>query len=70
MARGGGPQGTALNLAGLFGRGGVNPNAPAANAQAVSALRGPLAKGKAWPMDMGPFTPDQAAARGLKQRYG
>jgi hypothetical protein len=36
----------------------------------VSALRGPLAKGKAWPLDMGPFTRDQAAARGLKQRYG
>ena len=80
MARGGGPQATALNLAGLFGRGGVNPNAPAANAQAVSALRGPLSsapwdygplqKGKAWPKDMGPFTPDQTAARGLKQRYG
>ena len=71
MARGGGPQGTALNLAGLFGgRGGVNPNAPAANAQAVSALRGPLSsapwdygplqKGKVWPKDMGPFTPDQS----------
>jgi hypothetical protein len=37
-------QGTALNLAGLFGGGGQNPNAPAANAQPVS---GPLAKGRA-----------------------
>ena len=47
-ARQGSPQGTALNLAGLFGRGqpAVNPNAPAANAQPVSAQRpvpGPLA---------------------------
>ena len=43
-ARRGSPQGTALNLAGLFGRGqgAVNPNAPAANAQPVS---GPLAPG-------------------------
>ena len=40
----GGPQGTALNLAGLFGGGGVNPNAPAANAQPVSGrVAGPLA---------------------------
>ena len=41
-----GPQGTALNLAGLFGGRGqpaVNPNAPSANAQPVSALAGPLA---------------------------
>ena len=39
-ARNRGPQMTALNLAGLFNRGqqpGVNPNAPAANAQPVSA---------------------------------
>ena len=47
-ARRGSPQMTALNLAGLFGRGqpAVNPNAPAANAQPVSAQRpvpGPLA---------------------------
>ena len=48
----GGPQGTALNLAGLFGGGqpAVNPNAPAANAQPVSAaapapVPGPLAPG-------------------------
>jgi hypothetical protein len=43
-ARRGSPQGTALNLAGLFGRGqgAVNPNAPAANSQPVS---GPLAPG-------------------------
>ena len=36
----GGPQGTALNLAGLFGGGGqpaANPNVPAANAQPASA---------------------------------
>jgi len=42
----GGPQGTALNLAGLFGGGGQNPNVPAANAQPVAAQRpvpGPLA---------------------------
>ena len=37
-----GPQATALNLAGLFGGQGVNPNVPAANAQPVS---GPLAPG-------------------------
>jgi hypothetical protein len=48
QGRGGAPQMTALNLAGLFGRGqpAVNPNAPAANAQPVSAQRtvpGPLA---------------------------
>ena len=45
-ARRGSPQGTALNLAGLFGGGGQNPNVPAANAQPVSAQRpvpGPLA---------------------------
>ena len=47
-ARRGSPQMTALNLAGLFGRGqpAVNPNAPAAAAQPVSAQRpvpGPLA---------------------------
>ena len=47
-ARRGSPQMTALNLAGLFGRGqpAANPNAPAANAQPVSAQRpvpGPLA---------------------------
>ena len=42
----GAPQGTALNLAGLFGGGGQNPNIPASNAQPVSAQRpvpGPLA---------------------------
>jgi hypothetical protein len=43
---GGAPQMTALNLAGLFNRGqpAVNPNVPAANAQPVSAVRGPLAR--------------------------
>jgi hypothetical protein len=55
--RGGPPMMTALNLAGLFGRGqpAVNPNAPAPNAQNVS---GPLAKGANWssaPWGMGPF---------------
>lgn len=77
-----GPQMTALNLGGLFGRGqpAVNPDVPAANAQPVSAVRGPLSsapwtmgpqqKGMAWPKDMGPFTPDRIAARGLRQRYG
>jgi hypothetical protein len=46
-ARRGSPQGTALNLAGLFGRGqpAVNPNAPAANAQPVSAPAGPPIQG-------------------------
>jgi hypothetical protein len=45
----GGPQASALNLAGLFGGGrpaAANPNAPAPNAQPVSALRpvpGPMA---------------------------
>jgi hypothetical protein len=39
----GGPQGTALNLAGLFGGGGVNPNVPAANAQPVASVPGPMA---------------------------
>jgi hypothetical protein len=44
----GGPQGTALNLAGLFGGGGQNPNVPAANAQPMSGrLKGPLAQGGA-----------------------
>jgi hypothetical protein len=43
-----GPQATALNLAGLFGGqgGAVNPNVPAANAQPVSAVRGPMAQGR------------------------
>lgn len=41
-----GPQMTALNLGGLFGRGGVNPNAPAANAQPMSGrVAGPMAQG-------------------------
>ena len=47
-----GPQGTALNLAGLFGgrgQGSVNPNAPAANAQPVSAASSP----NAYPGDAG-----------------
>jgi hypothetical protein len=83
QGRGGPPQMTALNLAGLFGRGqpAVNPDAPAANAQPVSGVlngalskapwsMGPLQKGSVWPRDMGPFTPGQTAARGLKQRYG
>ena len=73
----GGPQMTALNLAGLFGgAGAVNPNAPAANAQPVSAQRpvpGPLANAP-----MPPVMPDdirrqramQLAAASLKQRYG
>ena len=82
-ARNRGPQMTALNLAGLFGRGGgVNPNVPAANAQPVSGplaqggmsnaplSMGPLQKGRVFPSQMGPFTPGQIAARGLKQRYG
>jgi hypothetical protein len=48
QARGGPPLMTALNLGGMFNRGqaGPNPNAPAANAQAVAATRqvaGPLA---------------------------
>jgi hypothetical protein len=46
MARGGPPQMTALNLASLFNRGQNPPtaaNVPAANAQPVSAFRGPLA---------------------------
>ena len=76
------PQGTALNLAGLFGGQGVNPNVPAANAQPVSGVlapggmsnapwsMGPLQKGMVWPNDMGPMTPDQIAGRGLKRRYG
>jgi len=57
---GGGPrQMTALNLAGLFG-GGVNPNAPAPNAQPVSSSRppGPLAQGSnvtRAPWSYGPF---------------
>ena len=44
--RAGAPQMTALNLAGMFNRGqpGPNPNVPAANAQAVSAVNGPLAR--------------------------
>ena len=72
------PQGTALNLAGLFGGGqGVNPNVPAANAQPVS---GPLAQGgrSNAPWNMGPqqlrMSPsmykDWIAAQSLKQRYG
>jgi hypothetical protein len=77
-----GPQGTALNLAGLFGGGGQNPNIPASNAQPVSGVlapggmsnapwsMGPLQKGMVWPNDMGPMTPDQIAGRGLKRRYG
>ena len=76
------PQGTALNLAGLFGGGGQNPNTPASNAQPVSGVlapggmsnapwsMGPLQKGMVWPNDMGPMTPDQIAGRGLKRRYG
>ena len=56
----GGPQATALNLAGLFGgRGAVNPNAPAANAQPVSAaappVPGPLAANG--PTPYGPNSP-------------
>ena len=73
----GGPQMTALNLAGLFGgQGAANPNVPAANAQPVSAQRpvpGPLANAP-----MPPVMPDdirrqramQLAAASLKQRYG
>ena len=86
MGRGGPPQMTALNLAGLFGgRGqqGANPaNLPAANAQPVRGAlaaggmsnapwgMGPLQPGMNWPGSMGPFTQDQFAARGLRQRYG
>ena len=53
-ARNRGPQMTALNLAGLFGGRGANPaNVPAANAQPVSAVRGPMAKypGDDWDVD-------------------
>ena len=62
----GGPQGTALNLAGLFGRGqpAVNPNAPAANAQPVSAVRGPLAAGGPTPYPGPSLNPSG------NQRYG
>ena len=78
--RGGPPQMTALNLAGLFGGGqqAANPaNVPAPNAQPVSGALGPSGMSNA-PWWMGPFqpnafgppTPDQIAGRGLKQRYG
>lgn len=84
MARGGPPQMTALNLAGLFGGGrAANPaDLPTPNAQPVS---GPLARGgmSAAPLSMGPLTrnrmaaarmgpltPDQIAAASLRQRYG
>lgn len=82
MGRGGPPQMTALNLAGLFGGRGqqaANPaNMPTPNAQPVSGPlssnapwgMGPLQKGMAWPGAMGPLTQDQLAARGLRQRYG
>ena len=47
FGRGGGPQMTALNLAGLFGGGQPNPaDMPTRNATPVS---GPLAKGRAYP---------------------
>jgi hypothetical protein len=57
-----GLQGTALNLAGLFNRGQpVNPNVPAANAQPVAALRGPLAArpdlAQRVPLDQTPMPP-------------
>lgn len=72
---------TALDLSGLFGGRGqqANPaNMPAANAQPVSGPlsssapwgMGPLQKGFVWPGAMGPFTQDQLAGRGLRQRYG
>ena len=57
MARGGPPQMSALNLAGLFNRGqqpGVNPNVPAANAQPVSAA---APGGQIGPTPYGPNTP-------------
>jgi hypothetical protein len=59
----GGPQGTALNLAGLFNRGqpAVNPNVPAAAAQPVAAMRpvaGPLARpAPASPLANAPMPP-------------
>jgi hypothetical protein len=74
----GGPQATALNLAGLFGGGG-NPNVPAANAQPMSGrLKGPMAQGGVANAPMPPIMPDdirrqramQLAAASLKQRYG
>lgn len=82
-----GPQGTALNLAGLFGGGqpAVNPNVPAAAAQPVSAVRGPLAQGglskapwgmgplqpgMVWPKDMGPFKPRSSSGYGDPRVWG
>ena len=74
----GGPQSTALNLAGLFGRGqpAVNPNAPAANAQPVSAVRGPLAQGGApsgdnWDIDAnGNVVPNYDTTSNAPWKYG
>ena len=73
----GGPQATALNLAGLFGgRGAVNPNAPAANAQPVSAVRGPLAQGGApsgdnWDIDAnGNVVPNYDTTSNAPWKYG
>jgi hypothetical protein len=60
QARGGPPKMSALNLAGLFNRGqqpGVNPNAPAANAQPVSAATPGGQIASAGPTPYGPDTP-------------
>ena len=60
MARGGPPQMSALNLAGLFNRGqqpGVNPNVPAANAQPDSAAAPGGQIASAGPTPYGPNTP-------------
>jgi hypothetical protein len=68
----GGPQATALNLAGLFGGGqgapAVNPNAPAAAAQPVSAQRpvpGPLANAPTPPV-MPPDIRNKRVANAIK----
>jgi hypothetical protein len=65
-----GLQGTALNLAGLFGGGqpAVNPNAPAANAQPVAAVR-PVAGPLAAPPGRTQMTPDQLAAAVSKPNW-